>query len=69
MLVSFKPRQGILKNLSMFRLNFDKFESISNLKKVNVFQDKTNTNREYNEYETINVYTFFNLLKSNYWTK
>ena len=41
MLVSFKPRQGILKNLSMFRLNFDKFESISNLKKVNVFQDKT----------------------------
>ena len=45
MLVSFKTRKGILKNLSMFRLNFDKFESIINLKMVNVFQDKTK-NRE-----------------------
>ena len=43
MLVSFKTRQGILKNLSMFRLKFDKFESIINLKMVNVFQDKTGT--------------------------
>ena len=41
MLVSFKTRKGILKNLSMFRLKFDKFESIINLKMVNVFQDKT----------------------------
>ena len=40
-MVSFKTRQGILKNLSMFRLKFDKFESIINLKMVNVFQDKT----------------------------
>ena len=37
----FKTRREFLKNLSMFRLHLSKFESINNLKMVNLFQDKT----------------------------